>query len=341
MGLYSGRVTPPVPADDDKPNKKDKAWKDIFLKSGLPLEHSVAGVLKRLGLKVQVEYNYVRRNERNEDVTFSVDLRAVHRDHRDLLLSALVECKYCSPGTQWIMVPNEDEAPFNQHRPSYFHGIDLFATESLFTLNTYDLYPQELMVHRGVQIARWGNVSPGTVSEAVAQLRYAALEQNIEWSAQRIRDAEMAGPDAPRLPYASVCLIVTTAEIRVLKPMLSLEAFQKAESADDVTVPQPYVFLHARPDGIFERQAVRRIHDVLSDEALTAVHGPEVLAQVRASSAVTDLKDYTLGASRLRPDVFIVVQYDALESVMAKILVDAERLSMLNKHLTWDISKRK
>ncbi|MBZ9752807.1 hypothetical protein K7W42_18360 [Deinococcus sp. HMF7604] len=324
------------------PGGGKKNWKTALQKSGLPLEHSVAGVLKRLGLKVQVEYSYLRRNERSEDITFSVDLRAVHRDdEKGLVLSLLVECKYRTRGTQWIFVPNEDEAPFNQHLPTYFKGIDLFTQSSVSTLGAYDLYPQELMVHRGLQLAEAGNVAPKGPNEAAAQLRYASLEQSLEWTVQRVSDVKHFGADLPRLPAVGVCLIVTTAELRVLKPQLTLEAFEAARHPDEVSVPQPYVFLDAPPDGAFQRHATRRIQEELSDAALVAQGFGDVLEPLRASSAVTDLNSFILGESRLEPRVFVVVQYRALEEVIAQILKDSERLHILDKAATWEIDRRK
>lgn len=312
------------------------------MSSGLPLEHSVAGVLKRLGLGVHVEYNYIRRNEHGQDIKFSVDLRAVLRDERKgLLLSLLVECKYCTRGTQWVFVPDESEAPFNQIRPSYFTGTDLYASNSVSTLSTMTLYGQDQAVLRGLQIAEQGNVAPGAVVEAVAQLRYASLEQSLEWTGYHLNNAKLFGPDDPRLPSASVCLVVTTAELRVLKPHTTLEAFEQAENLEDITTPQPYVFLEAPPDASFQRHAARRIREDLGESRLREDGLLDVLEPLKAASAVTDLNDFILGHARLEPSVFLIVQHPHLEAAVGKVLSDTERLAILDPEATRRISKRK
>lgn len=320
----------------------DKQWKKSLLSSGLPLEHSVAGILKRLGLGVHVEYNYIRRNELGQDVKFSVDLCAIHRDERKgLLLSLLLECKYCARGTLWVFVPDESEAPFNQVRPSYFTGTDLFASNSVSTLSTMTLYEQEQAVLRGIQIAEHGNVAPGAVAEAVAQLRYASLEQSLEWTGYHLNNAKLFGPKDPRIPAASVCIVVTTAELRVLKPHTTLEAFEQAQRLEDLTFSAPYVFLEAPPDASFQRHATRRIREDLSEARLQEDGLLGVLEPLKAASAVTDVDDFILSHVRLSPSVFLIVQYSHLEAAVAKVLGDVERIAILDPEATRRISKRK
>lgn len=311
------------------------------MSSGLPLEHSVAGVLKRLGLGVHVEYAYLRRNEHGQDIKFSIDLRAIHRDEEQgLLLSLLIECKYCARGTQWVFVPDESEAPFNEMRRSYFSGTDLYATNSVSTLTTMNQYNQHVTVLRGLQIAEHGNVSPGTVAEAIAQLRYASLEQSLEWTGYHLTTAKLFGPGTLRIPGASVCIVVTTANIRVLKPHTTLEAFEDAQTLEDVTTPQPFVFLEAPPDASFVRHAARRIREELGEPQLREQGLVDQLDTLKAASAATSLNDFILNHSRLEPAVFLVVQYGHLEAVISKILSDAQALAILDQEATRRINNR-
>ena len=57
-----------------------KKWKDHFLSSGIPLEHSVSEVLKSRDFFAPREYVYERPNEVGLRTQFSVDVYACYVD---------------------------------------------------------------------------------------------------------------------------------------------------------------------------------------------------------------------------------------------------------------------
>ena len=89
-------------------------WKDLLLKSSLPLEHVVASKLAELDWLVRGQYSYERKNESGLSVDFSADLQAIKEyttdSHWIASLEVLIECKYASPGIRWIFLPYAETA---------------------------------------------------------------------------------------------------------------------------------------------------------------------------------------------------------------------------------------
>ena len=84
--------------------KKKKDWKDLLLRSGLPLEHDVADLLEKHKIYSYGEYSYSRINENGQQLEHSVDIDAEIR-LAGAPLYFLIECKYRDPQKMWFFYP--------------------------------------------------------------------------------------------------------------------------------------------------------------------------------------------------------------------------------------------
>jgi len=101
-----------------------KAWKDHFLKSGVPLEYEVAAVISQAGMAVEADFSFLRRDVIGVK-EWSVDIAAnwygPTEDEVGFNLNALVECKYRSPEKTLLLL----EDPNDLYPPATLGGTVL------------------------------------------------------------------------------------------------------------------------------------------------------------------------------------------------------------------------
>lgn len=107
----------------------------------------MAATLARLRWDVQGQYSYVRTNESGMNVDFSTDLHACQHystaTHWLATLDLLVECKYASPGIQWIFVPYPD-GEVNSCVPGLVKIIDHAANKRVIQRRSLAALEQDL-----------------------------------------------------------------------------------------------------------------------------------------------------------------------------------------------------
>lgn len=304
-------------------------WKNGFLKTGLPLEYVTSNILNDKGYSIFGEYPYLRPNENGDSKEFSIDIRAhkcLDSDERLFVLDALIECKFRQTGTTWIF------SPF----PSDIMSIGLVHS-------TEDLAPVRLQGHAlwefekdigycvsGVELMNNGGGNTDGARHGVFQLRYGmpvllknAYEHALDhtWSAGRYIDF--------------ICpILVTTADLRVIKSNLQLEHFTDAEELDDVSDLCEAVILNESPGPQLQGFA-----DSLAEEFLNSK--PELAQRLSALDEVLVGKEWE---KRYAPDLdtikrsfghsaerVLIVNYKHLDDI----------LSRLEKSLLEDISTEK
>ena len=233
-------------------------WKTGLLKTGLPLEYVTSNILNRNGHKIFGEYPYIRPNESKELKEFSVDIRThkcLASNEQLIVLSMLVQCKYRQPVTCWIF------SPF----PSTTIAIGMVqSTEDLVPIRLQGDSMREFEVEVGYSISEIeldsnGNGNTGGSKHGVFQLRFAmpVLLKNPYEHTLKHKQSEGRYIDL-------LCsILVTTAEIRVIKPNLNLTDFTNAEAIDDVTEIREAVILNERPGPQLQDFA-----DALADELI-------------------------------------------------------------------------
>lgn len=218
----------------------DAKWKDLLLKSSLPLEHSVAEELARQKWYVWGQYAYARDNETGVSVDFSVDLEAskeysnksgIHSN-----LQILIECKYASPGVKWVFLPYPSTAQL-------FSGavriLDQAANKRVTDRNSFESVEDGLeYCIRGISIFDSG-FDENAIHRGAHQLRYAMprlVAQTLSSQATDLHDEDIT------IGFGCA-ILVTTAPLFTLNEGLSLEDIYSATHIEEVITEQEALIL--------------------------------------------------------------------------------------------------
>lgn len=207
--------------------------KDHLLKSSLPLELVVAELLEEEGLSVSGENSFIGMTENHVESDCSIDLHASafpnagHGQHA--AVHFLAGCKYSAAGVCWVFAPLPGD--------SLDWGNAITCVDTLWTSH-FTNQAGVMEAQKGIPEAFQGMLisDNGFDSKVIAhwlnQLRHALPEYMLgEFSSQS------HCPPADLGPLFFVPLLVTTAEVRLLRHKLSLSAFQEADSLDSITTP--------------------------------------------------------------------------------------------------------
>lgn len=218
----------------------DGKWKDLLLKSSLPLEHVVASELSALNWIVWGQYPYSRNNESGLSVEFSADLQATKeyssKTHGVATLDILLECKYASPGVKWIFLPYPETAQLFSGVVKVFDGASNKRVTDRKYLEQFESAVEYCV--RGVALHDSG-CDENAITRGSSQLRYAMprlAESTFASHANDWHDEDIA------VTFACAVL-VTTAPLYCLKPGLVLEDIYAAKSLDELLDPKEAVVL--------------------------------------------------------------------------------------------------
>ncbi len=205
------------------------AWKEYLLKSSLPLEQIVTEKVEDKAFYVHGEYPYIRPNEKEDETEFSVDLHArtgyanytsQTSEKYQYSLNLLLECKYSYPGIKWIFSPN----------PSFFsNSRHIYALIDKQEFRQYKHSISLPVCTKGVGLYSNG-FDPHNISRGLNQLRYAMpnlILQELIYTQYPEDEVEHR--------QSFICLIlVTTAQLYVLKTRQDLDAYHSAGSITDI-----------------------------------------------------------------------------------------------------------
>ncbi len=225
-------------------DKNETKWKDAFLRTSLPLEYLVAQELSRLRYGIQGEFHYLRPNEHGVLAEFSVDIWSVMSLAAKETgmwgnLNYLIECKYCHPSVTWVFAPHSKTDTERLMGQSVIHVLDRLCTRQIADKRplwkTSSHFP---LCFKGVEIhpsdATFQNIEKGKF-----QLVYGALRLGIHLSEGQI----MTLHDQDLFVDFVCPILVTTADLYVMKHGLRLEDFRKAKSPKDVSAMVPALIL--------------------------------------------------------------------------------------------------
>lgn len=296
---------------------QNNKWKIGFLKSGLPLEYVASNILNKNGHEIFGTYPYIRPDETKTLKEFSVDLRSfkcLDANERLITLSLLVECKYRQPGTTWIFSPLPSTTiPIGLVRSSEDLVPIRLSGDAVWKFEEKIGYSIS-----GVELKSNGDGKSDDVKHGVFQLRFAmpvllkkTFQQvlNNNWSNGRNIDL--------------ICpILVTTSEIRLIKPNLNFNEFIQAEDLNDVSEVKEAIILNERSGPQLQEFA-----DSLANEFID--NNPKL------PKRLSDLDDILIGKEwekRHAPDIdtikrsfnqsterILVVNFDSFEKVMSKL----------------------
>lgn len=211
--------------------KDNFKWKDNLLKSSLPLEYSVARLLKQSKFFIAGEYSYSRKNEQGIQTEFSVDISAYHfmekkKDEFWADVNVLVECKYNHPNVKWIFTPNPDDESIVAGLINVFQEL---CTKYINCDPIYKLDNELEYCIKGIEIDH-RNLNPNGIKHGINQLRFA-----IPSIVKRILKNQSTEIHEVDNHIEFLCpILVTTAPLFVIKEGLNLSDFVKAKRIEEI-----------------------------------------------------------------------------------------------------------
>jgi hypothetical protein len=324
-------------------DKQNPKWKDNLLKSSLPLEQIVWEKIEAHDFTVFGEFAYNRPNEQGVDTEFSVDLHAVdyveYRKESRGFINLLLECKYNHPGIKWIFTPYP--------RKSTVIGSDIITvlqdlcTQRITNSKFISNFGNELeYCTKGVEIYDNG-MDLNSITRGLYQLRFAipslvALECMMQLETWHQED----------LHISFICpILVTTANLFVLKPGIDIRAFQEASSLTDIADEVNYLVVH---------QGIGPQLDAHCSKIVTSFHKRFTGVKARIEALSTVLHDDKISKGlpvtwifddhfRAATENILVVKLDALDQVLVDIrssITKAGRYVKREAQLVADLEKR-
>lgn len=299
---------------------KEHKWKDLLLSSGLLLEFEVKKIMEKQGASyVWTGVEYQRLDEDNKIKRFSYDILAGFHNlkEKDIALEFQIECKFRTEDKTWFFIPNTYVESKRAAR-HYVAFNDLLTENNIskeIFLNTTD-YPY---CSYGIELLK-DNTNPKTIKQAVSQLSYAishVLErQTINNFGLRLNREVL---------YYNIPLIVTTAELRVLKPDITIEEFRNADKYDDISFKTPIIALdidsteELRDHNLLQLIKIRRA--ALGDED---IYSGNIERAKKMGNKFRELKDEDLNLFINQPKQILVLHHDKegknLNSFIEKII---------------------
>jgi len=247
-------------------NKRaNKKWKDALLKTSLPLEYLVTEQLSDLRFGIQGEYHYLRPNEQGIPTEFSIDIWAVtelFKKNRVIWagLNYLIECKYCHPGIKWLFAPHTKSDTEHLLEGSTVYTLDKLCTRQIFDKRPiWNLAKQFPICFKGVELHQKDATSQN-IERGRTQLRYGTPRLAIH-----LYECQMMNFNDEELHLEFICpMLVTTAELFVLKNGLGLNDFRNVNELSEIASEVPALILTNPYSHLFEDYAEKIIKNLHS-----------------------------------------------------------------------------
>ena len=226
----------------------NKQWKDGFMSSGLPLEFETAKVLSEGGFSIDPEFHYKRFDaDAGQTKDFSVDLHGTlyfptsNPNEIHASLELLIECKYRAPNKTWVFLPDVNRSDFALGtRGHTIRAIDEFSVSQIPGDPIYDFEQNTHWCYKGLEInLSTGDAYDAEIKRGINQLQY-GLPRLIS---EEIHCQVVCHADNTT-PFFVLPILVTTAELRVLKKNMTLNEVRNADIIDDITQKVPYLILY-------------------------------------------------------------------------------------------------
>lgn len=263
---------------------KSMKWKERLLSSSLPLEFEVANFLAKEGFFLEPDYKYQRRT--NELVKeCSIDLEATvyfpitNPNAMNSALHLMVECKYRSPNKVCLFLPEI----LSRHALS---NVTLGRTLCLIDEFSYDRIPQDAIYrfeedipvcYKGIDMdLSSGNVEDKEINEGIDQLMYSLPQMHLNSVTHNL-----TCHPADNKPYFAMSILVTNADLRILKPNVDIQKIQKARNINAISHSVPYLIFYRSHGDLFKRHlgsTLRNIDEYLEDKTIS-----ELEAKLRES----------------------------------------------------------
>jgi hypothetical protein len=241
-----------------------KSWKDALLSSGIPLEHTVAGIFRKLKLDEPIEFKYLRNNELGVSTVFSIDLQVSHiyLEH-NMWVDYFVECKYRHDSVNWVFTPEEKNwRNFEFDASDMFNVIDNVSDSLYLNLDKFGFSETNYtLCNKGIELTTEGS-NPKSIMQAIQQLAYAVGNQ-----APRAIEHQLEGMlGRPGPVWSLTPILVTTAQLWRIKPAQSLEMIRDASKLEDIADKCDSLVLHEPPDNLLRAYTNQKFASIFSAE---------------------------------------------------------------------------
>lgn len=242
----------------------EKTWKDALLGSGQPLEHEVSRALQAAGFETATEYSYLRKNEHGIVTEFSVDFQASlisTMASEGFGVDFFIESKYKRPGTSWVFCPEKEGDDIHANFSDLFITLSNACPHSEVDRNYIQQFANRYRyANRGVELFDRDHNNK-TIKEALSQIQHAiphgvgdALEHQID---------NLLGSPSPI--WFIVPIIVTTAQLFILKEDASVDTIFKSEKLDEVCDPVDFLVHFSPPNNLLTAYTSEVLQSSLND----------------------------------------------------------------------------
>jgi hypothetical protein len=243
------------------------SWKDMLLRSGVPLENVVTDMLSAYEIW-PYEYEYERPDRSGIVTNFSIDVLVPHSAAAPpVAFDFLCECKYARPGTDWVFFRDEQLTPGGPDPQSPSASVTVQANEAKAGghPNTNDIraYLTALPHGRyGVEMTDDKN-DKVRVKDSLYQLAYAVAHRSMEMFVA-YRDLPQTSGAVPYF-YAVAPFVVTTAELRLMQPAVTIDAIRDAKDIDAVSEKVDVVIVQRQAEPALLRYERSLYHERLDE----------------------------------------------------------------------------
>jgi hypothetical protein len=307
-------------------------FKQNLLRSGIPLETSVARIIQKYGLIDNGEYNY----ERNGKI-FSIDINAMGFTDFEIYYRAnlinvdiLIECKYREEDRKWVFLTFKPAKEYSFRVNTHNIVIDFPMQKRLNEYGYYqkynkrkysyyysrvfsDYFPKEMAkVHKGVEIYKKG-FNPDSITESIFKLIFgvgSSIAANVkdlcENPEEEIRTDEEYIYIGGTLGYFIIPIIVTTAKIYQLKEEITIEDIKKAKTIEEIAKEEKAVF-YEQPE-----------HLELENYINNSFTFKETMIKSKFFKSET-IEDQINDFKSLEPRI-LIINYDNFEEIFSQLL---------------------
>lgn len=277
-------------------------WKDKLLSSSVPLEYEVGKILTENDFCVDFDYTYKRFDESDEK-EFSVDIRAsrfnpfeITKSKSTILdLELIVECKYRNPSIDWLFIPEINKDGFeNFSKKGVLKVFDEFSGINSRFKGVCDPFLETCL--KGIEVnSKTGEAHDTGIRHGINQLLYSLphlIYEHINSSLlDHINDVH---------PFVLCPILVTTANLRILKEDFSIEKLQSSECLNDISEIVPYLKLHSTVNPSFDVHCSNIFEGIPSKQQLERFnHFKELRNQEFNINNLTELEGRNTSASEL------------------------------------------
>lgn len=200
---------------------------------------------KPYNFSVDFDYSY-KRYDSNLEKEFSVDIKAGGyypfsiNSKIKIKLDLLIECKYRNPNVSWLFIQDINPEPFsNFSSKGAIKVVDEFS--EIYSKDSFCGFPICETCLKGIEVnTQNGEVHDTGITHGVSQLVYSMpqlLKSHISNS--------LSDHLADVTPYIMCPILVTTADLRILRNQFSIEELGKADSLDDISYEVPFIRLYS------------------------------------------------------------------------------------------------